>query len=235
MDTSIDDLMTLYPTVFQELTTELVRRGDECMRISPESQLTACFLLALRALSLIRGMQVMLRPEARDSYQVLARAHLEARDLLMTFRFDDGSARKKIGYWFAGTADNAWKAEHKKVDDFLTKRGAVAIELAASWSRATVLAHPTKYAAQNSAATIASSVAGRANTEDLGHEKADFLVAFSRFIAAVTYDVQGWISLGCDPNRMPTVEPFHQEVERVILPILSVPPGPTLPRQSYRP
>jgi hypothetical protein len=106
--------------------------------------------------------------------------------------------------------------------------------LAASWSKATVFAHPTKYSAQNSAAVIASSVTGEVNPELLIHRKADFLVMISRFLAAVTYDIQGWISLGCDPTRIPTVEPFHQEVERVVLPMLIVPPGPALPRQSYR-
>lgn len=88
MDTPVDDLLTLAPTVLQQLTMELVRRGDECLITSPESQLSACFLLALRALSLIKGMGVVLGPETSDSYEVLSRAHLEARDLLMTFRFD---------------------------------------------------------------------------------------------------------------------------------------------------
>jgi hypothetical protein len=54
-------------------------------------------------------MGIMLGPETSDSYEVLCRAHLEARDLLMTFRFDDEGARNKIRYWFAGTADSAWK------------------------------------------------------------------------------------------------------------------------------
>ena len=140
----------------------------------------------------------------------------------------------RSGYWFAGTADSAWKPEHKKVDEFLIRRGAIAIELAASWSRATVLAHPARYTVQNSAAGIVSSVTGPAKAENISHRKADFLVIISRFIAAITYEIQGWISLGCDPNSMPTAEPFHQEVERVVLPLLNVPPGPTLPRQSYR-
>jgi hypothetical protein len=234
MGTSVDDLLGLALTVLQQLTAELVRRSDQCLTANAESQLSACFLLALRALSLIKGMEAVLGPEAFDSYEVIARAHLEARDLLMTFRFDDEAARNKIRYWFAGTADSAWKAEHKKVDEFLIRRGAVAIELSSSWSRATVLAHPTKYAAQNSAVVIASSASGRENSEILSHKKADLLVIISRFIVAVTYDIQGWISLGCDPGRMPTVEPFHQEVERVVLPLFSVPTGPTLPRQSYR-
>lgn len=211
-----------------------MRRCDESLPVGPKSQPSACLMLAVRALSLINGMAVSLGPETSDSYEVLARAHLEARDLLMTFRFDDEAARNKIQYWFAGKVDNAWKAEHKKVDAFLTKRGAKAIELATSWSKATVLAHPTYYAAQNSAFAVLASATGIANPEILNHRKTDFLVMISRFIVAVTYDIDGWIPLGCDPNQMPTVEPFHQEVERVVVPLLSVPLGPTLPRQSYR-
>ena len=169
MDTSIDDLLTLAPSVLQQLTAALVRRGHECLIASPESQLSACFLLAMRAISLIKGMGIMLDPETSDSYEVLCRPHLEARDLLMTFRFDDEGARNKIRYWFAGTADSAWKPEHKKVDEFLIRRGAIAIELAASWSRATVLAHPARYTVQNSAAGIVSSVTGPAKAENISH------------------------------------------------------------------
>lgn len=79
MDAPVDDLLRIVPTVLHQLTSELVRRGDECLIASPESQLSACFLLGLRALSLINGMESVLRPELRDSFEVLARAHLESR------------------------------------------------------------------------------------------------------------------------------------------------------------
>jgi hypothetical protein len=49
-------------------------------------------------------MEAVLGPETIDSYEVLGRAHLEARDLLMTFRFDDENARQKVRYWFGGKA-----------------------------------------------------------------------------------------------------------------------------------
>ena len=77
MDTPVDHLLTLSPAILQQLTTELVRRGDQCLIDNPESQLSACFLLALRSLSIIKGMAVMLGPEMRDSYEVLSRAHLD--------------------------------------------------------------------------------------------------------------------------------------------------------------
>ena len=79
--------MVLAPTAIKELTAELFRRGDECMKADETSQSTACFLLALRLASLLCGMGLLLKPSTRDSYDVLARSFMESRDLLLTFRF----------------------------------------------------------------------------------------------------------------------------------------------------
>ena len=231
---NLDELLAATPAALEELIAELIRRGHECMLVDPASQLSACFLVALRATSLLSGLRLMLYPEIRDSFEVVARAHLEARDLLMSFRFDDHGARKKIGYWFAGTADSAWKAEHIKIDEFLTKRGAVDLQLAANWSRITVLSHPTKYAAEHSAAILVACATGRIQDEDFSHKIADFLLMFSRLILAVTYDLEGWVSLGLDNARIPTLDPLADEIERVALPILNAATDRPLPKQSYR-
>ena len=82
----MNELLIAAPAVLAELTKELVRRGDEEYRKSPESQITACFFLAIRSASLLCGMAKLLIPQARDSLEVLSRGFLEARDLLMTFR-----------------------------------------------------------------------------------------------------------------------------------------------------
>jgi hypothetical protein len=84
-----DKLLLSAPRVIRELGAEFVRRGHECMLADQESQFTACFLLACRATSLLCGIGSLLKPNCRESLDVLMRAYIETRDLLMTFRFDD--------------------------------------------------------------------------------------------------------------------------------------------------
>jgi len=94
------ELLIKAPVVITELGSEFVRRGQESMLADEKSQHTACFLLAIRATSLLLGMGTLLKPNCRDSLDVLIRAYLESRDLLMTFRFDDQGTRKRIQGWF---------------------------------------------------------------------------------------------------------------------------------------
>lgn len=70
--------------------------ADECFDLDINSQHAACFLLAIRSASLLRGMEALLRPDTFDSWDVLMRAFLESRDILLTFRFDDEGTRKHI-------------------------------------------------------------------------------------------------------------------------------------------
>jgi hypothetical protein len=230
---TIEELLSMTPAVLTELTTELFRRGDETFRADGTSQESACFFLALRASSLLYSMGDLLGPESLDGFDTLARAHLESRDLLMTFRFDDQSARKKIAYWFAGKADNAWKAEHVKVEEFVTRLGAKEVDLGANWSKITAVSHPTKFAAQNSAVNVLYRLTGVDHTK-AHYKRADYVLCLSRLIIAVTYELPGWISLRCDPARIPNVEPFHQLAEAIALPIVAAPPNPQLPEGSYR-
>jgi hypothetical protein len=65
------------------------------MDIDPISQTSACFLLGLRSTSLLWGMKSLLDPETRDSWDVLVRSFMEAKDLLLTFRFDDDGSHSE--------------------------------------------------------------------------------------------------------------------------------------------
>jgi hypothetical protein len=231
---TVDELLAEAPIVLAELTGELFRRCHDSMLADATSQHTACFFVALRAASLLHGMESVLRPDMFDSFETLSRSYVEARDLLMSFRFDDRGARDKIGYWFVGAKDNAWKADHTKSDEFLTKLGADGIQLAQNWSKLSVLSHPTKYAAENSAVVIRSRITDRPEIGSFAHKKADYLVCISRLIMAVIYDLPGWIALGCDGSRMPHVEEFCDQVERIAPPILNAPLTNVLPETSIR-
>ena len=235
---TFDELWVTSPVVLRELAAEFVRRGDECLKADKESQLTACMFLALRSVSLLVGMGKVMEPATRDSWDVVARALLESTDLLMNFRFDDDGVRKKIAYWFAGKADNAWKADHHKCEEFIRRLGEGETELAVRWSAMTVFSHPTVYAAQNSAKNVAGWVTGFAKTEcpvdTILPKIADYLTSISKLIVVATFDLPGWVSLGFDLSRMPTADRFQRECKNAVGPIHAMNEKITLPEGSYR-
>lgn len=232
---SLDELLEMAPRILDELTRELFRRANVSMLADAKSQLTACFQLGLRSASLMQGMAEVLHAPTEDSFEVLNRAAIEARDLLMHFRFDDQATRNKVAYWFAGAKDNSWKADLTKIDEFLTKQGAIGIQLADNWGRLSVLSHPTTYAATNSTVVIVDRITGRTPKVNMTHKRADYLVGISRLIMATTYELPGWIPLGIEPARIPGVEPFSQLAEIIGSPILDGPLDNPLPAHSIRP
>ena len=226
------------PAVIEELALEFVRHGDECYRANKTSQLTACMFLALRSVSLLRGMSLLLTPSTRDSLDVLARALLESTDLLMHFRFDDEGVRTKIGYWFAATTDNAWKADHHKCEDLMRRIGQGESKLAERWSMMTTLSHPTLYAAHNSTKNLQLWITRRSAFEDgedvLVPKIADYLTFISKLIVITTFDLPGWIPLGCDPNRLSRADQFQRNWGFSVGPIQVKHNKVTLPEGSFR-
>jgi len=235
---TLNEILESSPAVIGELTRELVRRGDEAFRSGEKSQETACFFLAIRAASLLVGMAKVLTPQTRDSQEVLLRAFLVARDLLLTFRFDHNGIRTKIGYWFAGKMDNSWKAEHKKSEEFFERLGLGATEFGERWSAITTLSHPTVYAATNSVGAATLWAASPPRVEDftamMEPKIADYLTSISTLIVIVTVDFPGLISLGCDMGRMPGADTFRDNVREVVLPILAGTEKGDLPDGSFR-
>jgi hypothetical protein len=236
---TMDQLLAHAPTVIQELTTELVRRGDACMKAAETSPLTACFFLALRSVSLLSGLEVLLKPLTRDSYDALARSFLESRDLLMTFRFDDQGTRNRIHAWFKSSGDGAWKAYHKTCEKFINRLGGGPTEFGERWSMFSALSHPTVHAARHSVSMAVSRLSGQFRFEDINttmtFKTADYLESIATLIAATTFDLPGWISLGCDMDRMPNVEPFRVQVVEVASPIVRLNKDVKLPDERYCP
>jgi hypothetical protein len=75
---TFDELSIIAPSVIHELAGEFVRRGDECLKAAENSQPAAGILLALRSISLLRSMALLMMPSTRDSWDVLSRALLES-------------------------------------------------------------------------------------------------------------------------------------------------------------
>jgi hypothetical protein len=183
----------------------------------------------------MHGMARVLNLHTLDSYETLNRAAIEARDLLMHFRFNDKGTREKIGYWFAGAKDNAWKADHTKVEEFLVKRGALDIRLGVNWSKVSVLTDPTRYAAENSTVVIVHRMTGRLNGLNIKQKQADYVLGIARLIMAAVYDFQGWIPLGLNRANMPSFQWFCQNAELIGAPIVNAPVVQPLPEHSIRP
>ncbi len=235
---SMDELMRDAALVLNELMAEFVRRGNEEYERNPNSQVSACFALAIRSTSLLCGMLQLLKPQTRDSLEVLSRAFLESRDLLMSFRFDQKGTRDKIAYWFAGNADSSWKAEHKKCEEFVRKLGHGNSEFAKRWSMMTTLAHPTRYAADNSisCATLWAARPPRVDDYDRMMESkiADYLTSIASLIVLTTCDFPGLVSLECDFDQLPTIDVFREKVFQIAVPVLNKTAEGDLPPSSYR-
>jgi len=118
---TFEQLCDLVPNVLSEMASEFVSRSGEHSDVDVTSQHTACFQLAIRSVSLLRGMEVLLRPDTFDSWDVLMRAFMESRDVLSTFRFDDEGARNHVRGWFRGKNSQAWKPSIRSVRNFRPK------------------------------------------------------------------------------------------------------------------
>lgn len=64
---------------------------------------------------------------------------------------------------------------------------------------------------------------------------ADYLESIATLIAATTFDLLRWISLGCDMDRMPNVEPFRLQVAKLASPIVRLNTDVKLADDRYRP
>src|SRR6266850_5399212 len=131
-DMTIDDLMGLAPGALTELTHECIRHVDN---YGPESQQNACYFLALRSISILNATAQLLKPGTFDSWDILARAFIESRDLITTFRFDDEETRKRVTQWFKSGGGDTWKPDYKKCEDFLNGVGAKDLQLAKRWGQ----------------------------------------------------------------------------------------------------
>src|SRR4051812_46347416 len=101
------------------MEVEFFRVGGEHFDRDMTSQETACFMLAIRAASMLATMGKVLQADSFDAYDVLQRAFMETRDLISTFRFDRDETRKRIKTWCEGKDKDAWKAEHGVCERFL--------------------------------------------------------------------------------------------------------------------
>jgi hypothetical protein len=233
----LGQLLDRVPLVLQELSTEFFLVGGRAMDIDSTSQTTACFLLGFRSVSLLWGLKSLLEPGTRDSWDALIRSFMEARDLLLTFRFDDKGIRNTIRTWFEGKNDSTWKPRHKKAEEFVKKIGGGDTEFGKRWSAFSALSHPTVHAAKHSTSLVVTRITRRQEDyhEVMNPKIADYLKSVGTLIVATTFDeFPELIPMGCDLSRMPNVEPFRLSVAQAVPGVLGPHNKIALPPDSYR-
>lgn len=221
---TLQDLVLEVPIAIREIEREFFRVGGEHFERSMNSQETACFMLAIRGASILTTMGKVLRSDSFDAYDVLQRAFIETRDLLSTFRFDRDESRKRISTWFKSKDKDAWKAEHAVCERFFDSVGATDVQLARRWGMFSALSHPTYKATANSVAVRGASFCEPKRRElvaVLEEKAADYITATLTLFITTSFDLKGWIPLGCDLERMQTAEKLRTAAPLIVMPVLA--------------
>lgn len=230
------DLLPQGAEVIEEVSAEYLRVAEIATTEDPRSQRSACLLLALRAASILRGMKGVLTPETTDCAYLLARPFIEARDLLLTFRFNGESTRKKIHAWFEGKGDGVWKPNHQRCEDYLRSIGGGESELEIRWSMLSALNHPTYVAATNSARLIEWRIKKphEPSPAIFSVTVADYLFSFASLVGLTACEQPKWVSLGLDRARIQRSLAFSRAVAEVAAPILDATRNNRLPGERYK-
>lgn len=135
-----------------ETEQELIRVGRERHEfLQQQSQDAALILLLLRCCSLFRAMLSSLQRQELDAFDAVRRSYLETWHLAFQFRIPD--LRGQAGRWLA-RQPNSWSADIAALEQYARDRGLNAPDLGSDYGELSGLAHPTRDAAENSAALI---------------------------------------------------------------------------------
>jgi hypothetical protein len=234
---TVHELLPEAPGVLRELSAEFLRVFEIATAEDPRSQRSACLLLAVRAASIRRGIQRVLTPETTDCADLLARPFVEARDLLLAFRFNDEGTRKKINAWFEGKGDGAWKPNHQRCENYLRSIGGGESELGIRWSMLSALSHSTYVAATSSARVVEWHIKSPEAPPTFAFDVkvADYLLSFASLFGLTGGEMPAWISLGFDPLRLQRCVLFSLTAAKVAAPIADTTRGNRLPGERYKP
>jgi len=133
-----------------ETESELLRLGRQRHEfLREESQLSALVLLLLRCISLFRAMVELFLTRRLDAFDAVRRAYLESWFLAFHLRLREQHG--DAGRWLARRA-GSWAADIGRLEDYARGRGLNAPDLRNDYGELSELSHPTRNAAENSAA-----------------------------------------------------------------------------------
>lgn len=193
-----------------EVEEEVLRIGAaECEYLRRNSQLTAVLLLILRCASLFRSLVRCFQARDWDAFDTVHRAIAESWYLAYQFRLQEQDGQ--IGKWLAGVAD-AWAADIARLDANARARGHPTPNLGRDYGSLSQLAHPSRSAAENSAALVAH--ARGVYVDPAGIDEAQRRAR--RVLNNITYRIiwllvdqhDDFIRLGADESRLQTAIHF---------------------------
>lgn len=189
------DIQRLTLCIF-EVEQELIRVGREGHDfLQQRSQDAALILLLLRCCSLFRGMLSSLQRQELDAFDAVRRAYLETWHLAFLFRMPN--LRGQAGRWLAGQP-NSWSADIATLETYAKGRGLDAPDLGSDYGELSELAHPTRSAAENSAALIL----WRQGINEYGQTVEDAISALEHGMAGMIYRLL-WLALDQDSTLVP--------------------------------
>src|SRR6266478_2750184 len=198
-----------------ETEQELIRVGRERHEfLQKQSQDAALTLLLLRCCSLFRSMLSSLQRQELDAFDAVRRAYLETWHLAFQFRMPN--LKGQAGRWLAGQS-NSWSADIGALEEYARGRGLNAPDLGSDYGELSGLAHPTRDAAENSAAIIL----WKNGMNEYGETVEDAITALENGCLGMLYrplwlaldENQSLIPLGLEDGRMPTALGFCKEFQ----------------------
>jgi hypothetical protein len=201
-----------------ETEQELIRIGRERHEfLQEQSQPAALILLLLRSCSLFRGMLTSFERQELDAFDAVRRAYLESWHLAFQFRMP--AVGGQPGRWLEGQG-NSWSADIRALERYARGRGLLAPDLGSDYGELSELAHPTRSAAENSAAVIL----WKRGINEYGETVEAAILGLERGMSAMLYRLL-WLALDedatliplqLDANRMPTAVAFCAEFQAAL-------------------
>lgn len=198
-----------------ETEQELIRVGRERHEfLQQKSQAAALILLLLRCCSLFRGMLNSFERQELDAFDAVQRAYLESWQLAFQFRMP--AVGGQPGRWLAGQP-NSWSADIAALERYARGRGLLAPDLGSDYGELSELAHPTRSAAENSAALIL----WRQGINEYGETVEAAIAGLESGMSAMLYRLL-WLALDedatlvplqLDEKKMPTALAFCTEFQ----------------------
>ena len=196
-----------------ETDQEIIRVGrDRHEHLRENTKLAAVFLLLLRCVSLFRSMMKLAQSQRLDAFDAVRRAYLEGWLLAFQFRID--GERGDAGKWLASRG-GSWMAEIFMLEEYAKGRGHDAPDLGNDYGELSELAHPTRAAAENSAALTLWRLGLNADAVTVEQAIASLdegmPAMLYRLLWLVLDEDVSLVPLGVDVKNMPTAMKFCEK------------------------
>jgi hypothetical protein len=209
----------IYLACIKEVEAELLRIGaTECNHWRDQSQLSAVIFLLIRATSLLRSVLSMLVNGPLDACDAVRRAYLEAWLLAFEFRLEGSGSR--AAQWHKEKHKHG-SVDIKRIENYVKSQGIRSPMLGNDYGGLSKVAHPTKYAAENSVAVVAATSGDSVAIASLIEARAKFQtedlpMTMYRFLWLVIEEREGLIKISANMSVLPVAMAYMKEYEKLL-------------------